>query len=75
MLNAAKRHKELQSVKQAGNLVDISCENVTKEDSDLEMYDFGWVGRKILLLLNFESRSIEDIRFCQDSNVINNLQM
>ncbi|XP_052059579.1 uncharacterized protein LOC127700210 isoform X2 [Mytilus californianus] len=41
--NASKKHKELQNIKTAGSYIDISCENSTKEDSDLEMYDFGWV--------------------------------
>ncbi|VDI49803.1 Hypothetical predicted protein [Mytilus galloprovincialis] len=38
-----KKHKELQNIKTAGSYIDISCENSTKEDPDLEMYDFGYV--------------------------------
>ncbi|VDH94080.1 Hypothetical predicted protein [Mytilus galloprovincialis] len=41
--NASNKHKELHNIKTAGSYIDISCENTTKEDSDLEMYDFGWV--------------------------------
>ncbi|CAC5373111.1 unnamed protein product [Mytilus coruscus] len=41
--NASKKHKELQNIKTAGSYIDISCENFTKEDPDLEMFDFGWV--------------------------------
>ncbi|CAG2190528.1 unnamed protein product [Mytilus edulis] len=40
--NASKKHKELHNIKTAGSYINISCENTTKEDSDLEMYDFGW---------------------------------
>ena len=43
--NAAKRNKELQNIKTAGSYLNITCENVTKEDSEVEMYDFGWVGK------------------------------
>ncbi|CAC5381793.1 unnamed protein product [Mytilus coruscus] len=46
--NAAKKYKELHNIKTAGSYIDISCENTTKEDSDLEMYDFGWVVDKKL---------------------------
>ncbi|XP_076113369.1 uncharacterized protein LOC143081020 [Mytilus galloprovincialis] len=46
--NASKKHKDLHNIKTAGSYIDISCEKTTKEDSDLEMYDFGWVVDKTL---------------------------
>jgi hypothetical protein len=43
--NASKKYKELQNIKTAGSYFAITCENPTKEDTDIEMYDFGWVGK------------------------------
>ena len=43
--NASKKHKELQNIKTAGSYFNITCENSTKKDTDVEMYDFGWVGK------------------------------
>ena len=42
--NASKKYKELQNIKTAGSYFDITCENSTKKDMDVEIYDFGWVG-------------------------------
>ena len=44
--NASKKYKELQNIKTAGSYFDITCENSTKKDTDIEMYDFGWVGKQ-----------------------------
>ncbi|VDI23349.1 Hypothetical predicted protein [Mytilus galloprovincialis] len=38
---ASEKHKELQNIKPAGSCIEIACENSTKKDSDLAMYDFG----------------------------------
>jgi len=43
--NASKKYKELQNIKTAGSYFNITCEHSTKKDTDVEMYDFGWVGK------------------------------
>jgi hypothetical protein len=43
--NASKKYKELQNIKTTGLYFDITCENLTKKDTNIEMYDFGWVGK------------------------------
>ncbi|CAC5381787.1 unnamed protein product [Mytilus coruscus] len=40
---AAKHFKELCNVKPAGSYVDVACENITENDGEIEIYDFGWV--------------------------------
>ncbi|CAC5401517.1 unnamed protein product [Mytilus coruscus] len=42
IINASKRHRELQNIKIAGSYINISCENSTNADSDLEIYNLGW---------------------------------
>ena len=42
---ASKKYKELQNIKTAGSYIDITCENSTKKDTEIVMYDFGWVGK------------------------------
>ncbi|OPL21680.1 hypothetical protein AM593_08501, partial [Mytilus galloprovincialis] len=42
IINASKTHKELQNIKTAGSYINISCENSTNADSDLEIYNLGW---------------------------------
>ncbi|CAG2207049.1 unnamed protein product [Mytilus edulis] len=46
--NGFKKHKELQNIKIAGSYINISCEHTTMEDSDLEMYDLGFIVDKKL---------------------------
>jgi hypothetical protein len=42
--DASKKYKELKNIKTAGSYFDIECEDSTKKDTDVEIYDFGWVG-------------------------------
>ncbi|XP_052059590.1 uncharacterized protein LOC127700211 isoform X3 [Mytilus californianus] len=42
IINASKRHRELENMKIAGSYINISCENSTNADSDLEIYNLGW---------------------------------
>ena len=42
--NTSKKYKELKNIKTAGSYFDIECEDSTKKDTDVEIYDFGWVG-------------------------------
>lgn len=42
---ASENHRELENIKTAGSYIYIPCENSTKKDSDLAMYDFGCVGK------------------------------
>lgn len=41
--NASKKYKELHNIKTAGSYIDITCEHSTKKDTEIAIYDFGWV--------------------------------